>query len=541
MKGFGFFIFVGFSLFLLGLFFGITGVFAENNGETAPKEPEIVLPPVILQVENLTVERVKATLPDESEIVPPERDVPLPKVENLSIEEPELKPITPKPVVEVFKGERMQLSADGTLGIGNMNHILSSISLYKLGNMPRFKLAFSHEMLDGFAYHPAGSGFSKRNDSIGGFFKLESFGFDIRADGTFSDNEMGFQERSSYLSEIDRLLSLKLRLDRSFTNYFSLSSVLWGRMGSLLLTGDIPAGVSEYVVGPEINLGFNFDKIKLALDGFYQFRGGFGGYPSYLHRVSLKGILGVELPLNMEGNLNLGWFYNSDGINLFTYTLGVNGSPLPFLNFYLNGGFKVKRYDLFDIIEKNIFTAIPSPPVDDPVYFAIGNLKFSVLKNLVLSGSLSLDIHNRLPDFHIGGFGSSSVSSLLYQRNAVVVGANMGFKWDVTSYLTVNGSYKRELWDRPVYEPLDDIYLEIIGIGPKGNYGGNLGLEYTTGFGNLIQLPKLGMSAFYRVSRYVRLVASIDDLLTLGGAKRYDAFGLEEPGFKAILEAQISF
>ncbi len=529
---------------VLSLFFLLGPVLwsaAENNGETAPREPEIVLPPVILQVENLTVERVKATLPDESEIVPPERDVPLPRVENLSIREPELKPITPTPVVEVFHGEQIKLNADGVLGIGNMNHILSSISLYKLGNMPRFKLSFSHEMLDGFAYHPAGSGFSRRNDSIGGFFKLKNFGLDLRGDGKFRDNEVGFQERSNYLSEIDRLLNLRLALDKSFSDSFDLSTTLFGRMGSLLLTGGTPAGVSEYVLGPEVDLGVTVGGVRLNLGGFYQFKGGIGNYPSYLHRIGANCTVGLELPLNMEGNLNFGWFYNSGGISLFTYGVGIDGSPLPFLNFYLNGGFKVRRYDLFDVIERAVLTEIPSPPVDDPVYFAKGNLKFSVLKNLVLSSSLSLGIHTNLPDLHLADFGESSISSLLYQRNATVVGLEAGFKWDATSYLTINGDYKRQLWDRPVYEPLDSVSLEVIGIGPKGKYGATLGLAYTTGFGDLIQLPKLDIGVFYRLSQYVRLVGSIDDLLTVGGAKRYNAFGLEEPGFKAVLEAQISF
>ena len=41
-----------------------------------PGEPEIVLPPVILEIEDLSVERVEAKLPPEEDLLPPARDVP---------------------------------------------------------------------------------------------------------------------------------------------------------------------------------------------------------------------------------------------------------------------------------------------------------------------------------------------------------------------------------------------------------------------------------------------------------------------------------
>jgi len=69
--------------------------------EMEPSEPEIVLPSVVLEIEDLSVENVRAKLP-ENELVPPEIEVPLPEAEELQIEEPpssfQLPKMGPAPV-----------------------------------------------------------------------------------------------------------------------------------------------------------------------------------------------------------------------------------------------------------------------------------------------------------------------------------------------------------------------------------------------------------------------------------------------------------
>ncbi len=540
MNRFVIFLFLGF------ISLSLVGVFAEDISSTgkvgAPKEPEIVLPPVILQVENLTVERVKATLPEDSEIIPPERDVPLPDLANLTIEEPILKSIEPLPVVERLEKSRVKLNAEGRLGIGNMNHIVSAVSLYKLGDMPRYKLAFSHEMMDGFAFHPAGSGFSSRKDSIEGFFRFSNSGYLFHGDASFDDREIGLQGKSSFLSEIDRLLKVRLGVNKSFGDYLTLSPEVCSSGVSLLLTGSLPESISEYSIEPKIDLDFSTDKLGLGLTTAYQFRNGFSGYDFLLNRLRIKGKISGELPLNLEGVIWGGWFFSTGGLNLFTYGAEIKGSPLSLMSIYLSGGFDVREYNLFDLVDNFVLTSIPDEILDNPLYYGKADVKVSLLESFVVSTSVSVDVNNSLADIRLtGGFGDNSLSSLLYSRSVVSVRGDIGFKWDINPYFTVNGNYSREFWDRAIYMPVDDVTLGIIGIGPDGRYGGNLDLNYTTGFGDALQLPRINLGVFYKTANYIRIVGSIDDLLSVGGIERYDAFGLEEPGFKAVLEVQVSF
>ena len=56
----------------------------------APGEPEIVLPQQILQIEDLSVEKVEAQLPPGDELLPPERKIPVLDEGDLAISEPAL-------------------------------------------------------------------------------------------------------------------------------------------------------------------------------------------------------------------------------------------------------------------------------------------------------------------------------------------------------------------------------------------------------------------------------------------------------------------
>ncbi len=70
------------------------------GAETLPEPTgpgELVLPPIVLEVEDLSDVRIEARLPPEEDLVPPDRRFPLPEPGSLAIGEPSL-PSTSTPV-----------------------------------------------------------------------------------------------------------------------------------------------------------------------------------------------------------------------------------------------------------------------------------------------------------------------------------------------------------------------------------------------------------------------------------------------------------
>ena len=59
-----------------------------TNPAVAPGEPEIIMPQVVLQVEDLSVEKVEAQLPPEEDLLPPVRTIPTLSEGELAVGEP---------------------------------------------------------------------------------------------------------------------------------------------------------------------------------------------------------------------------------------------------------------------------------------------------------------------------------------------------------------------------------------------------------------------------------------------------------------------
>ena len=64
--------------------------FSGFSQDIEPSEPSIVLPAVVLEIEDLSIESITAVLPEDEEILPPEIEFPLPEVGELEVEEPHM-------------------------------------------------------------------------------------------------------------------------------------------------------------------------------------------------------------------------------------------------------------------------------------------------------------------------------------------------------------------------------------------------------------------------------------------------------------------
>ncbi|KPJ87001.1 MAG: hypothetical protein AMS17_09975, partial [Spirochaetes bacterium DG_61] len=122
------------------IFFILIGSYFGLCQELEPEEPEIVLPSVILEIEDLSTELVTAALPEEEDLMIPEPQFPLPTAGELEVGEPDIDFILPQTGAPMFQlKEGKYLTAEAVLGAGTVNQFYSRISLYFLGDKPEGK------------------------------------------------------------------------------------------------------------------------------------------------------------------------------------------------------------------------------------------------------------------------------------------------------------------------------------------------------------------------------------------------------------------
>jgi len=225
----------------------------ETGPSVEPEEPDIVLPEVILRIEDFSVEEVEAGLPGEEELSAPERTIPLPEVEELDIEEPEI-PFSVTESRDLLPPERSSdLSAQAILGVGTLSHLYSQISLNRIGGEePRFKLRFLHEMLDGVAGSTgasAGSGFHTREDRLEAGIKLHLGKLGLEVEGLLQDQERGLQQvvnSSGYISRVYRQGGGDIELELPLGERFTLTGKADTSFASQLLTGTTPQDTTAF-------------------------------------------------------------------------------------------------------------------------------------------------------------------------------------------------------------------------------------------------------------------------------------------------------
>ena len=100
------------------------------GAETLPEPTgpgELVLPPIVLEVEDLSEVRIEARLPPEEDLVPPDRRFPLPEPGSLAIGEPSL-PSTSTPGHRQPRSPRRPLAIDtrAEIGVGVLRDVTAA-------------------------------------------------------------------------------------------------------------------------------------------------------------------------------------------------------------------------------------------------------------------------------------------------------------------------------------------------------------------------------------------------------------------------------
>ncbi|MGD0725251.1 MAG: hypothetical protein ABSB63_06775 [Spirochaetia bacterium] len=521
------------------------------NPAVAPTEPEIIMPQVILQIEDLSVEKVEAQLPPEEDLLAPERKIPLLSEGDLPIGEPSIP--APGPEVEPAvgkQGDRL-LSADINLGAGSPNRIVGSISLKTLGQDPRFSLLFNHETLDGFAGNPSGAGFNLRNDVLDGALKFRLGGVDTELGGRFSDNETGLQGQSPlFTARLGRTLDGTAAFSAVPLDWLTLRAGASGDADWLTLQGAPPPGTPPQQlagarVAPSVSAEARFGAMKIGLETLYTFRvdpetdqapGG------SLHRFRATASFGADLSTAFTFDASAGWFVNSAGLSRFPFSATVTATPFEFVTFTVGGGYKVTPYDMHDVMSIHPLV-LPNSITDDSGWFGDASVQFTFARELSASMVATFMASDAMPVGDSNQYFGTTGNGLfpVTQKRGTHLSTKAGMRWGITQSFSLSGSWTHEFLDRLFFTPIDSLEAELVALEPSGRFGGTVSVAVAPTFTGVLQQPVLRVSTFAKVSDAVKLQLVGDDLLgLLPGDPRLDIAPYVAPGFRVTGSLSIS-
>jgi hypothetical protein len=535
------------------LLLSLIALAAQESGPTVePAEPDIVLPEVILRIEDFSVEEVEAGIPGEEELSAPERTIPLPEVGELDIEEPEI-PFGVAESRDLISAERSSgLSAQAILGAGTLSHLYSQISLNRIGGEePRFKLRFLHEMLDGVAGPTgasAGSGFHTREDRLEAGIKLHLGKLGLEVEGLLQDQERGLQQQSTaFVSHVYRQGGVDAQLDLPLGERFTLTGQADTSFSSQLLTGSTSQDTTEILAQPLLNLEFRQKSIWLGLEGGYTYRGVTGGITETLQRTGVQAFFGAEFLTNYRFEARAGWVWNSDLGHLFPFSLSLSGTPFSTFSFAASGGYRVAPLNYASVLAGYPLAALPSGTLaDNHGWFSNLGLSFTLTQNLSLQAQAQLAWSGVNPVSGLFGFTQSS---------DVQLGTDARLRWNLGTLVTLSAGLHTEFLEKAPNTPLHSGVVEIDGTNATSRWGGMGSLEFALGYPpsqtNVSLLPVLSASGFYNITDTISLIVEVEDLLfpfpeerwlasQLPSGELFSWYPYEDPGLRGTVKVQIN-
>jgi hypothetical protein len=529
------------------------------SGAVGPGEPDLLLPRVIMEVQDLSVEKPEAQLPPEEELLPARREIPLPAEGEITVGEASL----PLPGVgteaAAAAGPPRGIASEATLGAGMESSILGSLSVKTLGGDPRFGLRFSHESMDGFAANPpnpAGSGYGRRLDDLGGELSARLGPVEAGVKGSFREEENGLQYPlvALYRSTLSRNVAASTLFTLAPLDWLTLKAGVDGGLLSSILTGSTPLPAAEYRFSGTLGASARFEWLRLGVSAEYSAASAelTGVWRQDIQRARAGLSAGVDLPASFSLDCSAAFFWSTAAVSLlpFPFEIVLSGAPVDVVSFRAAFGYRVTPHGLGDLTAASPFFT-PAPVADDRGWFAEAKVQLVPVRELTVSAAVAFTASEAMLDAAANPDGTLMVGPsglfVLTQSAAARLSSELGIRWSAVPGLTLGAAWKHEYrglfsLDSPAFLPVDELGLDGIGLSTDGLFGGNLSVTLKAGGAYTFQLPVVSLGGFFRVSDALRLQVDLEDLLqpALQGG-RTGLYPFIEPGFRVTGKARLSF
>jgi len=525
---------------------------AESPSPSAPEETDILLPTLLIEVEDFAAEQILAELP-------PVRELQVPRVTSdvfagagpFATDAALAMPM-PREDFDIGSGRMVgesSIFSTGRIGAGSMNHIIGAISLYKLGADPRFRFEFSHEGLDGYSLKAPGSGYFHSENSIEGWIAGGVGPTELQFEGSFLEREDGLQNNSAYYSSSHRYFDGGIDLSGQPAPGFVVRGGLAADYSTRIYTdADDPPGADETIVRPYFRAAWELDRLALQfdLDSEFQFTDDDTWNREY-YRNTLNSSLGLEYalraPVVLGARAGVSWWVD----NSFFFPFGLSlETAVGRFALRVEGGLELDYPRFAQLWRSTPFISVADRDVPPPEqnWFGALELQYQLLPG-VLEISPGVRYEYRVDVVDTPAFDSSSASFPVQLRDRQTLRPGVGALLTPGEHTELSVRYEAALFELLSTEARHALEVDAVVQHSSRRFGG--GVSSVWNYREEVQLPEIGLRSFFRVSDGVELEARLQDILepalpdgrAAQGDKITDDFPFIQPGFRFLITAQI--
>ncbi len=532
------------------LSFAVAALMAISAAAAVPQpvdagEPELVLPQVVVRIEDPTVERVVPGMPGDQDLLPPERVPPLPALAELAVRD--LQPpsaLQGEPALEARKDSG--LAAEAVLGAGTLSHTYGRLGIYRTGEGPRFSLRFLHEMKDGFGGEDPGAGFHRRDDQLEATVRTRGEHVELDAEGLFRDSERGLQDLGPYYARTLRDLHASADAAWLLTDRFALTGGLEGEYASDLLSG--PSGgasslsEAETRWTPGVGARYRVERFETTLEATYRYAAGI----DERHRVRIDWAADWDPNEKIGLKAQVGWFWSPDLDSLFPFQVAFSGA-LPRFTLDASGGYRVSELDWSTLLAAHPLALIGNDTEDNRGWFADVRIGIAVAAGFSLQTRAAWAREEAMPDPQLlpGEVLDAATGLFAFsQIEAERLTMSAGLKWNPRPMVGLAAAIDAELFEHPQLEPRYLLRFDAEGSEASGRWGAGAAARFELDSGgdpSDTLLPIVDGHVFWRVSTPVTLSVEGEDLLAwLLDDPRTRLAPFVEPGTGVIFKVQIN-
>ena len=546
---------------------------------------DIVLPTVILELDEPASGGLEVALPIDIQVLAPERWPPLPEAGDLDID---LRTAVAAPDIDLVTSAGDEsghtLVAETFVSIGTtfgggeettpglpLAHFSSGLSLIGTGPSSDFSLSFKHSLRDGVRGQISpGEGAKLQRYELDGSVGLAVGDGELSADANVVNAEHGFQGMDEGVDPRERrdsaesqIVAAGASLRVPLGGQVALIPALKGRADATTLTGKEPVTHSELWASPELALEWSTSLVDLVFSGRYLLRryAGPDQYPASVDKELLRhtgnaGVTGrIDLGAQVGLELALGWAYRSDhadddeyGGHRFVPQATISGTPASWFTFRLSGGFEVRELGLASVTHQHPYVEPGAVEDDDGWFgyaraqFGLGEItglsEFTVAASARLQGLSAPIVPHRRPNArNLYNFDQPRDKVLM----SIVPGLGLGLGFGDTLHVRaqVSGEVGHEYLQAVNFPVRLRSEFDIEARTSSGGLGIRLGaaMNYVEELGG--QLPEVQIEGLWQQGA-ATVTATLSDVLELFGGPRKDWEPYLRPGFGAAVKVHLA-
>ena len=552
---------------------------ASQQDVSEVEDDDIVLPTVVLELDEPASGGLEVALPVDIQVVAPERWPPLPEAGELDID---LRSAVAAPAMEFAlagdEGPDHTLVAETYVSVGTtintgkdapaglpLAQLDSGLSVLGTGPGGDFSLVFTHSLRDGIRNHRRpGEGAKTQRHALAGSVGLGLGNGQLDAEASMVNSEHGFgflpKGEANGIDETERRNSAESQAVAGAASYriplgdqLQITPALDLRADATTLTGRNPETHSELWAAPELVLDWTTAPLDLQFSARYLLRryAELGPAPEdhLRHKVN-AGVTGrIDLGAQTGLELSLGWTWRTDeGTNFdghrFVPQAVISGTPASWFTYRVAGGFEVRELGVASVTDRYPYVE-PDRVIDDDGWFAFGRAQFGLgelagLSELTLVATTRLATHSAAlwPNEERNSRNLYDLSQRPVELSFVPgLGLGLGFGDTLQIRATVSGEVLRKHASQ--FAPLLQSELEVEARTSDGGLGVRLNatMDHVPELG--LQVPEVELEGLWRQGA-TTVTLSLTDILELADGPRKDWPPYLRPGFGAAVTVQLA-